>query len=49
MKKLLTTLRNLKWIKIGEIGALLFAYTLLLAILLFGFTMLQTIWRALLD
>lgn len=49
MKKLLIMLRTLKWIKIGEVGALLIAYTMLLAILLFGFAMLETIWKALLT
>ena len=48
MKKLLTMLQTLKWIKISEVGALLVGYTLLLAILLFGFAMLETIWKALL-
>jgi len=49
MKKLLTLLKNINWYKISEVWIILIAYFGLLFCLAFGFDMLYTIWKAILQ
>jgi hypothetical protein len=49
MKKLLTQLKNISWVKLSEEAVLLIAYFALLFLLTFGFDVIWTIWSGLIG